>query len=165
MARRHAWAILAIAALAAAPALAADDLGSGRRVQGTLSVETVPVGDTDGHVIGVVAFSGLTFFAGGAIAPHPNVSTFDLTDGAGPHQGYVVHRFDDGSTSTEHYQGAVRIDATTGRSVVEGSFTCTGGTGRFAGLQGSGTYRGERLGDLATGAYVYIDFTGSCTVP
>lgn len=165
MTRLLALTLIAPTALVAAPVLAADDLGNGRRVQGTVSVETAPVGDDEGHVMGVVRFSGLTFFESGEIAPHTNVATFDLSNGEGPHSGYVVHRFDDGSTSFERYEGAVRIDADTGHSIVEGTFDCTGGTGRFAGLEGSGTYQGERLGSLEAGQYVYIDFTGSCTVP
>ena len=134
-------------------------------MQGTVSVAAVPVEDVEGHVTGVVEFSGLTFFENGEIAPHRNVSTFDLTHGEGPHSGYVVHSFDDGSTSVERYTGGVRIDGESGRSIVEGTFECTSGTGRFAGLAGSGTYRGERLGSLEAGQYVYIDFAGNCSVP
>jgi len=53
-------------------ASAADDLGSGRRVQNTTAVQTVEVGDTAGHMVGVVEFKGLTFFASGQIASHVN---------------------------------------------------------------------------------------------
>lgn len=35
----------------------------------------------------------------------------------------------------------------------------------FAGIKGESTYRGERLGGLRTGDYVYVDTIGSCTVP
>ena len=148
------------------PALAqAQDLGNGRRVQGTASVTTVKVGDVPGHVVGVVEFKGLTFFADGEIATHTNPATFDLTNGSGPHQGYVVHYFDDGSTSVERYQGEAKLSADGKKTVVKGTFECVGGTGRFAGLAGEGTYRGERLGALRTGDYVYVDTTGSCTVP
>ena len=97
--------------------------------------------------------------------PHANPATFDLTDGSGPHQGYVVHHFDDGSTSIERYQGEARLNADGTRTSVSGTFQCIGGTGRFAGLTGKGTYRGERLGALQTGDFVYVDTTGSCTVP
>ena len=76
-----------------------------------------------------------------------------------------MHHFDDGSTSIERYQGQARSGADGSRTVVEGSFECIGGTGRFAGLNGAGTYRGERLDGLRTGDYVYVDTTGSCTVP
>jgi hypothetical protein len=157
-------------ALAAAglvvPVLAqAQDLGTSRRVQGTAEITAVEVGDVPGHVVGVVEFKGLTFFADGEVATHTNPATFDLTDGSGPHQGYVVHYFDDGSTSIERYQGTARLSADGRRTVVEGSFECIGGTGRFEGLKGEGTYRGERLGALRTGDYVYVDTAGSCTVP
>ena len=164
------WQPAALARLVAAglvvPALAeAQDLGTSRRVQSTAEITSVEVGDVKGHVVGVVEFKGLTFFADGEIATHVNPATFDLTDGSGPHQGYVVHYFDDGSTSVERYQGEARLSADGKRTTVEGSFECIGGTGRFAGLKGNGTYRGERLGGLQTGDYVYVDTTGSCTVP
>jgi hypothetical protein len=144
---------------------AADDVGSGRRVQSVTTVQSVPVGDAPGHEMGVVAFAGLTFFANGEIATHTNPATFDLTNGSGPHQGWVVHTFDDGSTAVERYAGRALLTADGQRTVVEGTFTCAGGSGRFAGLKGEGTYRGERFGRLAAGANVYVDFEGSCTVP
>ena len=164
---RQAWALaLFVAAGLVVPALAqAQDLGTSRRVQGTAKVTTVEVGDVPGHVVGVVEFKGLSFFADGEIATHTNPATFDLTNGSGPHQGYVVHYFDDGSTSIERYQGEAKLSADGKRTVVSGTFQCVGGTGRFQGLKGEGTYRGERLGALQTGDYVYVDTTGSCTVP
>ncbi len=143
----------------------AQDLGTSRRVQGTAEVKTVEVGDVPGHVLGVVEFKGLSFFADGEVATHTNPATFDLTNGSGPHQGYVVHYFDDGSTSLERYRGEARLSADGKRTMVEGTFECVSGTGRFAGIKGEGTYRGERLGALQTGDYVYVDTTGSCTVP
>jgi hypothetical protein len=164
------WRVPALALFAASgltvPALAdAQDLGTSRRVQGTAEVTTIEVGDVPGHVIGVVQFKGLTFFAGGEVATHANPAAFDLTNGSGPHRGYVVHHFDDGSTSIERYQGEARLSADGKRTVVEGTFECIGGTGRFEGLKGEGTYQGERLGALQTGDYVYVDTIGSCTVP
>src|SRR5688500_17578957 len=92
-------------ALAAPASAQAQDLGVSRRVQGTAAITSVEVGDVPGHVVGLVEFKGLTFFADGEIATHTNPATFDLTNGSGPHQGYVVHHFDDGSTSIERYQG------------------------------------------------------------
>jgi hypothetical protein len=163
---RSATLALVVAAGVVVPAFAqAQDLGNSRRVQGTAAITSVEVGDVAGHVVGVVEFKGLTFFEGGEIATHSNPATFDLTDGSGPHQGYVIHYFDDGSTSIERYAGEARLSADGKRTTVEGTFDCVGGTGRFAGLKGQGTYRGERLGALQTGDYVYVDTTGSCTVP
>jgi hypothetical protein len=157
---------LLVAAGVVVPALGlAQDLGNSRRVQSTAEITSVEVGDVAGHVVGVVEFKGLTFFEGGEIATHSNPATFDLTNGSGPHQGYVIHYFDDGATSIERYEGEAKLSADGKRTTVEGTFQCVGGTGRFAGLKGQGTYRGERLGALQTGDYVYVDTTGSCTVP
>ncbi|MGH6896335.1 MAG: hypothetical protein ACREJ5_07290 [Geminicoccaceae bacterium] len=156
---------LAAAGVAMASLAQAQDLGTSRRVQGTAEITTVEVGDVPGHVVGVVEFKGLTFFADGEIATHSNPATFDLTNGSGLHQGYVIHYFDDGSTSIERYQGEAQSSADGKRTIVKGAFQCIGGTGRFAGLKGEGTYRGERLGALRTDDYVYVDTTGSCTVP
>jgi hypothetical protein len=161
----RALALFAAASLVAPPLAHGQDLGTSRRVQSTAEITAVEVGDVPGHVIGVVEFKGLTFFANGEVATHTNPATFDLTNGSGPHQGYVVHYFDDGSTSIERYQGEAKLSADGMRTTVTGTFECIGGTGRFGGLKGEGTYRGERLGALRTGDFVYVDTTGSCAVP
>jgi hypothetical protein len=154
---------MAIGLPLAAPA--AEELGSGRRVQSVTTVATVPVGNAPGHVMGVIEFAGLTFYASGEIATHTNPATFDLTDGSGPHQGWVVHTFDDGATAIERYQGYATLIEGGAKTRIEGTYTCEGGTGRLEGLTGEGTYRGERFGRLEAGASVYVDFEGSCTVP
>jgi hypothetical protein len=163
--RARALALLAVTGFVVPPPAHGQDLGSSRRVQDTVKMTAAEVGDVPEHVVGVVQFKGLTFFANGEVATHANPATFDLTNGSGPHQGYVVHYFDDGSTSIERYQGEAKLSADGKRTTVTGTFQCIGGTGRFAGLKGEGTYRGERLGALRTGDFVYIDTTGSCTVP
>ena len=164
------WWTCALTLFAAAslviPSLAyGQDLGTSRRVQGTTKITTIEVGDVSNHVVGVVEFKGLTFFANGEVATYSNPATFDLTNGSGPHQGYVVHYFDDGSTSIERYQGEAKLSADGKRATVTGTFQCVGGTGRFDGLKGQGTYRGERLGALRTGDFVYVDTAGSCILP
>lgn len=156
---------LIVASLVAPVASADDDVSSGRRVQDTTSTQAVEVGDKPGHVVGVVEFKGLTFFEGGEIATHVNTATFDLTEGTGTHQGYVVHHFQDDSTSVERYEGeAIAQDGGRATRVV-GTYECIGGTGRFAGLKGSGSYRGERIGSLQAGSFVYVDFMSNCAVP
>jgi hypothetical protein len=164
MNRTVALAIMGGTILGMPAALSADELGTGRRVQHTTKLESAEVGDVDGHIVGVVEFKGLTFFANGEIANHVNTATFDLVAGTGPHRGYVVHYFQDGSKSFERYQGMALAQDGGKKTLVEGSFECAGGTGRFGNLKGNGTYRGERLGDLDLG-YVYIDFTGNCRIP
>ena len=109
--RARALALFAATSFVVPAAAHGQDLGTSRRVQGTVKINTVEVGDVPGHVVGVVEFKGLTFFADGEIATHANPATFDLTNGSGPHQGYVVHHFDDGSTSIERYQGEAKLRA------------------------------------------------------
>ena len=50
-------------------------------------------------------------------------------------------------------------------TALEGTFECTGGTGRFEGFKGTGTYKGGRIGDLKTGADYYFDFIMNCGKP
>ncbi|HBB18416.1 MAG TPA: hypothetical protein DCZ97_15980 [Syntrophus sp. (in: bacteria)] len=51
------------------------------------------------------------------------------------------------------------------RTAFEGPYECTGGTGRFEGFQGTGTYKGERVGSLKTGSDTYIDASFNCKMP
>lgn len=162
---RQAGLVASAAILFSAGVAEAQDLGEGRRVQSTVKVESVAVGDRPNHVLGVVEFTGLTFYANGEIASHRNVATFDLSEGLGSNRGYVVHTFEDGSTSFERYEGAVVADQAGDRHSLEGRFECVGGTGRFQGLAGEGTWTAERYGSLETGSYVVVDFSGSCVVP
>jgi hypothetical protein len=39
------------------------------------------------------------------------------------------------------------------------SSECTGGTGKFEGFKGIGTWKSERIGPVKTGGDSYIDFT------
>ena len=131
----------------------AQDLGTSRRVQGTAKVTTVEVGDVPGHVVGVVEFKGLSFFADGEVATHTNPATFDLTNGSGPHQGYVIHYFDDGSTSIERYQGEAKLSADGKRTAVTGTFQCVGGTGSVRRAEGRGHLQGRARGRAAHGRF------------
>jgi len=47
------------------------------------------------------------------------------------------------------------------RATTEGTFEVTGGTGKFAGMKGKGTFKGERVGPRETGSDGYVDGTGT----
>jgi hypothetical protein len=51
------------------------------------------------------------------------------------------------------------------RTVFEGTMECIGGTGRYEGFKGTGTFKGERFGELKTGGDLYVDFTMNCMKP
>ncbi len=123
--------------------------------------ESVEAGDVPGHVLGIIRGSGLAFFDDGAVATHSIVIVHDFTDGTGPHSGYVTYAFEDGSTLSLSYQGTSKTPAGQMSTLIEGKFTFVRGSGRFAGVAGSGDYRGKRLIPAAGGGEVYLDFVGT----
>ena len=65
----------------------------------------------------------------------------DLHSGSGTQRGYWVNEHSDGDRDWGTFEGKV---ATTGSEVtLEGKFTVSGGTGKFNGISGSGTYKGR----------------------
>jgi hypothetical protein len=75
--RARALALFAAIGLVVPPPAHGQDLGTGRRVQGTALITAAEVGDVSGHVVGVVELKGLTFFADGEIATRANPATSD----------------------------------------------------------------------------------------
>jgi len=45
---------------------------------------------------------------------------------------------------------------------IEGEFECVGGTGRYEGYKGTGTFKGERVGVIKDGGDAYYDFSMNC---
>ncbi len=84
-----------------------------------------------------------------------------LVNGKGTITVTRVNTYQDGSTlSIKALGNATPVDG--GRKVVyEGTYEWSGGTGRFEGMMGKGTYKGERLGSPKTGSDTYIDFSGT----
>lgn len=141
---------------------AADEV-AGRVVYHTQKVETVEVGDVPGHVLGVAQQSGLLFFtkgpASGEIGTRAGTLLFDIVNGKGTAIGYAVQTFKDGSTLSYKSVGTVTSVDGGKQAVFEGTYEITGGTGRFDGLKGKGTYKGERIGSPKTGSDSYGDFS------
>ncbi len=112
---------------------------------------TIDVGDTEGHMIGVEEMEGINvstckdkFMDGAQVIA---MGFFDLVKGNGPEQGY--QRFSlNGDAVFWKYEGKI---ATTlfpnGKSVTtfEGSLATTKGTGKYENIQGSGTYKGKLI--------------------
>lgn len=143
----------------------ADEKMTGRIVNHSLKTETIEVGDVPGHILGVAQQTGLIFYSTGEIATTMNTAYFDYVNGKGTFTNYRVTTFQDGSTLFAKGGGtATPVDGGK-RTVFEGPVECTGGTGRFEGFKGTGTYKGERVGSLKTGADTYLDFTMNCKKP
>ena len=143
---------------------AADEI-AGRTVYHTQKVETMEVGDVPGHVVGVIRQPGLIFLTKGPnrgeIVPRIATSYFDVVDGKGTAFGYMVADFQDGSTLIYKTVGSMTMMDGGKKAVFEGTYEYAGGTGRFAGTKGKGTFKGERIGPPKTGGDTYADFTGT----
>jgi hypothetical protein len=138
---------------------------AGRVVYHTLKVESKEVGDVPGHTRGSGQQAGLSFITkgpdSGQIATRMSTYTFDTVKGKGTFTNDIVYTFRDGSTMTIKAIGtSTPVDG--GKTAAyEGTYEITGGTGKFAGMKGKGTFKGERLGPRETGGDSYADFTGT----
>ena len=124
-----------------------------------------PVGDVPGHIVGAGEGGGLAFFENGEFATFSSTYAVDYTNGSGPHWAYSLYTFEDGSGFVIKGQGATTAEQSGKIAVFKGTFSINGGSGRFKGIQGSGSYTGRRLAPLAAGAEGYRDFTATYTLP
>ena len=138
----------------------------GRVVYHFVKAEVMQAGDVPGHVVGIVDARGLSFPDTGEVATYLNKIVLDVTNGTGPHQTYTVTTFEDKSTVITQNKG-VTTARPDGTSTFEGTYTYIGGTGRFAGVTGGGSYTGKRLAPLTPGgpADNFADYVGTYTLP
>ena len=136
----------------------------GRVAYHYVKTEVMQAADVPGHIIGIADASGLRFPDTGEIGTYATKTIFDLINGTGSHQSYTVVTFDDGSTMISKAKG-VSTAHSDGTSTFEGTYTYVGGTGRFAGIKGDGSYTGRRVGPVAGGANLFFDFVGTYTLP
>ncbi len=140
---------------------------AGRNVGHSQKIEMIDVGDVPGHFLGVSQSNGLAFYTKGSdngeIATRTYTMIFDVVKGKGTYTGHEVKTFKDGSTLLVKFGGTQTPTDGGKRTAYEGIWEVSGGTGRYAGAKGSGTFKGERIGDFKTGADNYTDFTGTIT--
>ena len=105
-------------------------------------------------------YKGLVFFENGEIATYSLAEMIEITKGNVTAQGYAIYTFEDESTQVTKFQGAGTSPE--GKPIsFKGSFTYIRGTGRFEGIQGSGSFSGK----FFHGFGPYWDFTGTYTLP
>ncbi len=82
-----------------------------------------------------------------SVAELKNSGTLDYVNWEGVHRGYVTTAFEDGSTTTYRYEGPTkqRLEGRVGTGI----YTYVGGTGKFAGIKGAGSYRGTHHGKMS----------------
>jgi len=122
------------------------------------NVQTIDVGDVDGHLLGVNRQSGIASFPDGSVATAYFTALTDYVKGSGTALvNYINVTFEDGSVLWT--KGTNRTVAEGSKSFFDGTLTVIGGKGRYAGATGDGTFTGTRLAPLATGADLYLDVT------
>jgi len=116
-----------------------------KHINVSTSSETVEVGDEPGHILAFFSAKGVGTRLEGPEEPPYKIEiqgTGDYrADGSGKDQGYGKFIFADGSYYFERWSGKVKD----GRAV--GTATYYGGSGRFAGMEGSSKYDCGLMGD------------------
>jgi hypothetical protein len=151
----YALAAIAVPALTAAT-LATPPQSAGGRISGAFSMQVgqqhaSPVTDGAGPVLlltessGTSRSTGPTEYMDGARVISREIA--DLTQGNGPHQGYITEILG-ADTSVTRYQG--KVVTTPGpdqkpRTSFQGTWSKVSGTGKYAGVSGAGSYKGRML--------------------
>jgi hypothetical protein len=121
---------------------------SGKMTMSVAKYDSVTVGDDGNHYfaiqrsVGTDASTGEHAFMDGAKVV--NVSFSDIAQGGGPHHGYGMISHGEGTVTTR-WKGHVTIAPGKDAPVIsfEGMFTWMQGTGKFATISGTGTYKGH----------------------
>jgi hypothetical protein len=104
-------------------------------------------GDKPGHEVTMVrrmdtlTYSDPLFASGQATV----VAVTDYVAGNGPHRGYFAISHPNGDKTFTSYEGATTATpqpSGTPKVTFEGKWQLTGGTGKFEGITGGGTYKG-----------------------
>jgi len=132
------------------------------------NVEVLPVGDAEGHLLGLFSRKGLASFENGEVATFTNWGTQDATKGRGTFDYYVMLTFDDNSTTVAKGQGTFE-PGPKGLSLYKGTAEFIKGTGRFEGIKGNLSYTGRSLTpyskEKGTMGDAYYDVTSTYTLP
>ncbi len=129
--------------------------------------EDVPVGDVEGHMVGIAIRGAFWAFENGEVATITHVATRDLIKGSGPFMQYVTVNFADGSTIIIKSHGT--LGGTAAGALATGGWTSEiiKGTGRFTGIKGTATSKAKYLPIIKgeAGARGYGEGTITYTLP
>ena len=101
--------------------------------------EDIPVGDLEGHLVGLAVIDGVAVFENGEMAPFKGIVFFDVIKGKGSFDKYTIITFGDGSRITTKLRGTTGV--TSGEAASSAALTgeIIKGTGRFDGIKGTAT--------------------------
>ena len=106
-----------------------------------LKAEDVPIGDVDGHTVGLSIRKAFYVFESGEVATTNSVATRDLIKGTGPSVQYTTITFADGSTIIIKSQGMGGGTASSPQASGGLTSEIIKGTGRFDGIKGTQSTR------------------------
>ena len=131
-----------------------------------LKANVIEIGDVPGHIVGVGEMAGVQSCDDGSIATTSSKWRTDLTKGNGKSHFYVLVSYEDGSTTC--YKGINTVTANPDGKTArwDEEFEYIKGTGRFEGIQGSGSAIGKRFAPLpGAGVQFLEDITITYTLP
>ena len=138
---------------AASTALAGEQVLEFKLVTKPIDYKITEAANVEGQVVGSGKMFGVAFFKDGRTAVKDFVASADLLKGSGPIYGYSTYTFEDGSSITARYAGAVKEGRT------KGEYTILSGTGAYANATGMGSF--ESVPTAFKGA-VFLTGNSSC---
>ena len=135
---------------------AGEIIAKGRNITHSVKSEWTEV--SEGHVIGFFEAAGIGLHEDGQITTIENKGSFDSIKGNSASKGYMTKTFTDGSTYSSSWQGTSKRAGD--HKIYEGTWQYAGGTGRYVGVKGEGTYSGRSYGKMTV-----IDFEGKTIIP
>ncbi len=97
--------------------------------------------------IEVAAFAGQVLYANGERGTWIGIETVGAVDDADIFRGSAIVLLEDGSVANEIFEGKTERKDGPDRFAGTGTWRMQNGTGRFAGLHGSGQFRWSLVGD------------------
>jgi hypothetical protein len=149
--------LLITVALWSIPAAAfADETLKIRTMLHTTDLQTQEIGDAPGHVLVLGRFEGLASFPDGSVGQTYFTTVADITNSCNTVDPlYYNITAPDGSALWLKVKLTGKPNSN--RVAFSGPMTVMGGTGKYQGAKGEGTFTGERLTSLKVGAEVYND--------
>ena len=146
-----------------AAAEAAEQSWGGHMVTTVVRFEVVPVGDAEGHSVGLYEHRGAIVHEDGRIGQLVARGTFDFVRGVASYRGYMVIDYEDGARAFGETRGT--YDATGARATDRGRMTFTGGEAGLEELRGEGSYEGRALAPVDDGGTLYYTWSATVELP
>lgn len=100
-----------------------------------IEVKTLEAKQVEGQTVGLMKAFGVASFRDGRVASKEFIFNWDYNKGSGPFFGYSTYTFEDGSSITARFSGALRAG-----QPMRGEYVVLSGTGAFTGAKGTGAF-------------------------